>query len=191
MRRTISLAILAAALLTVVARPSRAQETEPAPVISAPRPATHGVGPGVGVTGMLLGGPAGLSLAYDGGPWHVDTMLGLSKTGPNARADFALGARFWYHLHSTTNSDFSVGGGLGYKRIGNRPPANPAITGIFIEAGGQIRVYLTSNVALSGTLGLSIATADFEAYGIGGQSFADQTLGLGGIAGVGLHYYFY
>jgi hypothetical protein len=188
MRRTISLAVLAAALL-IITTPALAQEIAPAPVVSTPRAATHGVGPGVGVTGMLLGGPAGLSLAYDGGPWHVDTMLGLFKSGPNVRANFAIGARFWYHLHSTTNSDFSVGGGLGYLRIGNRPPAVPAVTGIFIEAGAQIRAYLTSNVALSGTLGFSIATADFEAYGIGGQSLAGQT--LGGFAGVGLHYYFY
>jgi hypothetical protein len=190
MRPTIRLAVLATALLIVAVRPSLAQETAPAPVVATPRPATHGVGPGVGVTGMMLGAsPAGLSLAYDGGPWHVDTMLGLNKPNANLRANFALGARFWYHLHSTTNSDFSVGAGLGYLRVGNRPPAVPAATGIFIEAGGQIRAYLTSNVALSGTLGISIATADFEAYGIGGQSLAGET--LGGMAGVGLHYYFY
>jgi hypothetical protein len=188
MRRTISLAVLAAALLIVAVRPSLAQETAPAPVVSTPRAATHGVGPGVGVTGMLLGGPSGVSLAYDAGPWHVDTMLGLIKPGANVRANFELGARFWYHLHSTANSDFSVGGGLGYERIGNRAPA-AAINGIFIEVGGQMRAYLTSNVALSATLGISIATADFEGYGIGGQSLAGQT--LGGFAGVGLHYYFY
>jgi hypothetical protein len=188
MRRTVSPIVLAAALLIVCVRPSLAQEPAPAPVVSGARPATHGVGPGIGVTGMLLGGPAGISLAFDGGPWHVDSMLGLIKPGSGVRANFALGGRFWYHLHSTANADFSVGGGLGYIRIGNRAPA-AATNGIFIEAGGQIRLFLASNVALSGTLGLSIATADFEAYGLGGQSVSDGT--LGGFTGLGLHYYFY
>jgi hypothetical protein len=187
MRTAIS-TVLAAALLVVSQRPSLAQETAPAPVVAGPRAATHGVGPGVGVTGMLLGGPAGLSLAYDGGPWHAEAMLGLIKPGSGVRANFDLGARFWYHLHATANADFSVGGGLGYVRIGRSAPAS-ATNGIFIEAGGQIRAFITSNVALSASLGLSIATADFEAYGLGGQSLAGQT--LGGFAGVGLHYYFY
>jgi hypothetical protein len=186
MRRIVSSTVIAAALLIICSRPSLAQE--PAPVVSVPRAATHGVGPGVGVTGMLLGGPAGISLAYDAGPWHVDTMLGLFKPGSGVRANFEIGGRFWYHLHSTANADFSVGGGLGYVRIGRSAPA-PAINGIFIEAGGQIRAFITSNVSLSGTLGLAIATGDFDSYGIGGQAFADGT--LGGFAGVGLHYYFY
>jgi hypothetical protein len=188
MRRTVSPIVLAAALLIVCVQPSLAQEPAPAPVVTGARPATHGVGPGVGVTGMLLGGPVGLSLAYDAGPWHVDSMLGLVKPGAGVRANFDLGARFWYHIHSTANADFSVGGGLGYIRIGNRAPAS-ATTGIFIEAGGQIRVFLASNVALSGSLGLSIATADFEAYGLGGQLLAGQSFAAG--AGFGLHYYFY
>jgi hypothetical protein len=188
MRRTVSFTVLAAALLIVSARSSFGQEPAPAPVVAGPRPATHGVGPGVGVTGMLLGGPVGLSLAYDAGPWHAEGILGLIKPGSGVKANFDIAGRFWFHLHSTANADFSVGGGLGYLRIGHSAPAE-ATNGIFIEAGGQIRAFIASNVALSATLGLSIATADFEAYGLGGQSLAGQT--LGGFAGVGLHYYFY
>jgi hypothetical protein len=185
MRRTASLTVLAAALLIVcTARPSLAQE--PAPVVAGPRAATHGTGVGVGVTGFLLNGPFGLSGAYDAGPWHVDSVLGLVKPASGIRASFHLGARFWYHLHSSANADFSVGGGLGYRRVGGTGTSSD---GVWIEAGAQLRTFLASNVALSASLGLSVATIDFEAYGLGGQSVASST--LGGFAGVGLHYYFY
>jgi hypothetical protein len=182
MRRIASFTILAATLL-VCARSSLAQEA--APVVAGPRAATHGTGVGVGVTGFLLNGPQGLSGAYDAGPWHAEAILGLFKPG-GSRASFALGANFWYHLHSTANADFSVGGGLGYRRQGM---ATTSADGFWIQLGGQIRVFLAANVALSGTLGLAISTSDFEAYGLGGQSLSTQT--LGGFAGVGLHYYFY
>jgi hypothetical protein len=184
MRRIANVTVLAGALLIVCARPSSAQE--PAPVTAGPQAATHGTGFGVGVTGFLLNGPTGASLAYDAGPWHADAVLGLIKPAAGIRASFALGGRFWYHLHSTANADFSVGGGLGYRKAG---VAGASSDGVWIELGGQIRTFLASNVALSATLGLAIATIDFEAYGLGGQSLAGQT--LGGFAGVGLHYYFY
>jgi|tagenome__1003787_1003787.scaffolds.fasta_scaffold20725903_2 hypothetical protein len=189
MRRILSLTVLAAALLVCV-RPSAAQEPAAAPVVSGPRPATHGVGLGVGAEGMLLGGPAGMSVAYDAGPWHADGLLGLIKPGSGVRASFDIGGRFWYHLHSTSNADFSVGGGLGYLHQGH---AGSSSDGVWIEAGAQIRAFIASNVALSGSLGLSIATIDFEAYGLTGQILSGQALppGVGAGLGLGLHYYFY
>jgi hypothetical protein len=102
------------------------------------------------------------------------------------RSSFDLGARFWYHLHNTANADFSVGGGLGYEHT----PAGPGSADVlFIELGAQLRAFVTSNVALSASLGLSIATVDGEGYGIGGQVFSGQAPFPG--AGIGLHYYFY
>jgi hypothetical protein len=181
MRPIVSLTFLAATLLVV--RPSVAQE---APVVAAPQPATHGTGIGIGAAGMLFNGPSGISAAFDGGPWHVDGILGLVKPASGTRATFNIGGRFWYHLHITANSDFSVGGGLGYRRI---PAGAGSADVVNIEAGAQIRAFITGNVALSGTLGLSIATIDIEGYSIIGQLLAGQTLSGG--AGFGLHYYFY
>jgi hypothetical protein len=186
MRRIVSSTVLAAALLIASTHSSLAQETAPAPVVAGPRAATHGTGLGIGVVGMLLGGPSGISAAFDGGPWHVEGILGLLKPAAGTRASFDIGGRFWYHLHSTANADFSVGGGLGYLHQGR---VGTSSDGVWIEVGGQIRTFLTSNVALSASLGLSIATIDFEAYGLTGQLLAGQ--GPSGGAGIGLHYYFY
>jgi hypothetical protein len=181
MRRIVTLAFLGAGLLAGV-RSSVAQE---APVVVGHRGATHGIGLGVGAEGMLFGGPSGLSVAYDAGPWHIDTLLGLEKLG-GVRSTFNLGGRFWYHLHNTANADFSVGGGLGYR---HSPAGAGSADSLYIELGAQLRAFLTSNVALSASLGLSIATVDAEGYGIGGQVFSGQEP-FGG-AGIGLHYYFY
>src|SRR4051812_5598628 len=65
--------------------------------------ATHGTGLGVGVAAMLTGGPGspvpgGLSVAYDAGPWHLDTIFGLAKGDAGGmygrRPSFILGGRF-------------------------------------------------------------------------------------------------
>jgi hypothetical protein len=178
MRRLVSCALLATAtLLIATARPARAEEF-------GHRPATHGTGLGVGVEGMLIGGPAGLSVAYDGGPWHADGLLGVYKSATGVKADLDLGAQFWYHLHNGANSDFSLGGGLGFQHLG-QPDADVVV----IELGGQIRAFIASNVALSATLGFAIAAVDRHAFGLGGQLIAGQSMAP--FAGVGLHYYFY
>jgi hypothetical protein len=179
MGRILSITFLAATLLMVGSRASFAQE-------SLPKSPTHGTGIGVGVQGMLLpGGPSGLSIAYDGGPWHAEGLLGIYKP-PVGKAGVDVGGNFWFHLHKTANADFSVGGGLGLA-------AGPS-TVFYIQAGGQIRAFLTSNVALSATLGLAFSVIDADQIGLGGQSLGTTSLGSftgGGFAGAGLHYYFY
>jgi hypothetical protein len=174
MGRSLSITFLAATLLMVGARASYAQE-------SLPKSPTHGTGVGVGVQGMLLPlGPSGLSVAYDGGAWHAEGLLGIRKE-PVVKALVEVGGNFWFHLHKTANSDFSVGGGLGLAASGG--------TVFFLQAGGQMRAFITSNISLSATLGLAFSLIDREAIGLGGQSLSDST--VGGLAGVGLHYYFY
>ena len=174
MGRILSTTLLAATLLLFGVGTSSAQE-------SLPRTATHGTGLGVGVQGMLLPlGPSGLSIAYDGGPWHAEGILGVTKQ-VNTKALVDLGGNFWFHLHKTANADFSLGGGLGIATGGG--------TAFFIQAGGQIRAFITSNVALSATLGLAFSVIDREQIGVGGQSVADTS--VGGFGGVGIHYYFY
>jgi len=174
MGRFLSTTFLAATLLVIGSSASYAQE-------SLPKSPTHGTGTGVGVQGMLLPfGPSGLSLAYDAGPWHAEGLLGIYKP-PVGKAGVDVGGNFWFHLHKTANADFSVGGGLGLSAS--------AATIFFIQAGGQIRAFLTSNVALSATLGLAFSVIDADQIGLGGQSIG--TSSLGGFGGVGLHYYFY
>src|SRR4051812_48567832 len=108
MRRTVSLVFTTATLLVVIARPAAAQ----APLEGGAHPAsetpatttgtttttlggysaTHGTGLGLGVAAML-NGPAGLSVAYDAGAWHLDSMFGINKHGgnaPNNKTDFAI-----------------------------------------------------------------------------------------------------
>src|SRR3954466_1676580 len=125
MRRTVSLVFSAATLIVAMAGPAAAQaplEGGPHPATETPAAsgttstttfggygATHGTGLGLGVAAML-NGPQGLSVAYDAGAWHLDSILGLSKVSgdpPGNRAAIAVGGRFWYHLHKSTNSDFS------------------------------------------------------------------------------------
>jgi hypothetical protein len=173
-RRLLSITFLSAAFLVVGAGASYAQE-------SLPHSATHGTGLGVGVQGMLLPfAPSGLSVVYDGGPWHAEGILGIFKQ-PVSKANVAIGGNFWFHLHKTANADFSLGGGLGIN-AGNA-------TVFYLQAGGQIRAFLTSNVALSATLGLAFSVIDLEQIGLGGQTLASSS--VGGLGSVGLHYYFY
>ena len=101
--RALSVSLAAAITLTVA---SAASAQEPAPVTSAP---SRG-GLGVGVTHML-NGPGGVDLIFDAGRWHADAFLGMADT--DAATALNLGARGWFHLHSSTNADFSLGGGLG------------------------------------------------------------------------------
>jgi hypothetical protein len=189
MRRISKLTFLAAALLAFQARSSFAQAPlEGGPPASTTTTtttttsgvgATHGTGLGIGVLVPLVSPMGGASAAFDGGPWHLEGVLGLAKpngSGDGARLSVIVGGRFWFHLHATANSDFSVGGGLAYFHAG--PPDADAL---FVDGGGQFRAFLTSNVALSVTIGLGLATIDYNQLALGGNF----------IGGAGLHYYFY
>lgn len=129
-----------------------------------------GAGFGVGAAAFLTG-PVGdlpaLSLVYDLQRIHFEGMLALSRAGDPATTAFFFGARGWYHLHDGTNSDFSLGGGLGF--LNNNPPGDASDTFILLEPGMQARVFLTPNFTLNAVGGLSFVFGDADAINLGGQ----------------------
>jgi hypothetical protein len=119
---------------------------------------------GLGVV-ETFGGNTGLNLVFDGGPWHAEGLLFLSGIEGDSRID--LGARGWFHLHSTTNADFSVGGGLGIDRW-DPSGDNNTRTVVGIDLGFNIRAFVTSNVAVGAFGGLRVATGDRDGFQLGG-----------------------
>ena len=125
-----------------------------------------------------LSGLGGVSANYDLGKFHVGGFFGFSDDDGPDNTDFDLGARFYYHLHSTAMSDFGIGGSLG---IGVRDSAGGSATLMFLEPGIQLRAFVVSNVALSFSSGIVLGVVDAAGVGITGQFTA-----LGGV-----HYYFF
>lgn len=136
---------------------------------------------GVGGELQLNGQLGGLSANYDMGEFHVGGFLGFSDEGGEDDTDIALGARFYYHVHSSAMADFGVGGGFGVGFIGDRAPGDNNQTLVYIEPGLQIRAFVASNVALSFTGGLTLGTADAEGVAITALPSAFA----------GVHYYFF
>lgn len=134
---------------------------------------------GVGVEGQLSG-LSGASMNYDAGDFHVGAFLGFNDPGGTNDDTLALGGRFFFHLHSTTSSDFSLGANLGIASINNDPPVDRQ-TQLFLEPAFQVRAFVVSNVALSFTGGVVIGVMDADNVNLGGQ--------LTGTAGI--HYYFF
>jgi hypothetical protein len=126
-----------------------------------------------------LSGLGGMSGNYDMGQFHVGGFLSFDDDDGPDNTDIGLGGRFYYHLHSTAMSDFSVGGSVGVGFIGG--PADSDTTIVFIEPGIQTRAFVASNVALSFTAGLSLGVADASGVGISGQP----------VFSGGVHYYFF
>ena len=181
MTRLASLVIGAGVILCSLATQAQAQEsTSPPP----PPVATHSSASsgshgklGVGVVSYLTpqaGGVSGLSLVYEPGPWHIDTLIGFNDN-PNT---IRLGGRFWFHVHSTGSADLSVGAGVGYVHQSMNGASADFLS---IQAGGLIRVWLASNVALGLAGGLAVGAAYADGYNIGAVDF---------ISSAGVHYYF-
>lgn len=137
-----------------------------------------GAGLGLGYAAMLTG-PSGLSLAYDFGRFHIDSMLDVWSHDETA---LAFGVRGWLHLHSAAAADFSIGGGLG---VTQDSPGDDDNDVVHFEAGFLIRAFVTSNVALSAFGGLGIRTGDVA------PSEAEWELDAQPLAGIGLTYYFH
>jgi hypothetical protein len=139
---------------------------------------TIGVGAELGLNGQT----GGVSLNYDAGKFHVGGFLGFADGGGNDDTDYTFGARFYYHLHETTMSDFSIGGMIGFLSEDDRNPVvDNRQSNLYMEPGIQIRAFLANNVALSFTAGFSFGLADADGASLGGQITA--------LAGV--HYYFF
>ena len=144
---------------------------------------------GVGIESQIAGtdtlvtGLEALSVNYDAGKFHVGGFVGLDDpSGPN-NTFFTIGARFFYHVHTSPMSDFSVGGSIGLAAVPVDPgmPDHSYDTDVFIEPGFQFRAFVTPNVALSFTGGMVIGVVDASGVDFGGS--------VEGLAGV--HYYFF
>ena len=141
---------------------------------------------GVGAEFMLdnvspNGGTGGASVNYDAGAFHAGGFFGFLDLKGGDNTDWSIGGRFFYHVHSTAMSDFSLGGALGvhsYHTMGMMDNTN---TDVFLEPGAQIRLFLASNVAISATVGVVVGVAD--ASGVVAITGQDITGGI--------HYYFF
>jgi hypothetical protein len=149
-----------------------------APALAGGKEGTIGVGAEVGLNGET----GGASVNYDAGKFHVGGFIGFDDDGGDDDTDYTFGARFYYHVHETTMSDFGVGGMIGFFSADHRgTPPLERDTRLYFEPGIQIRAFLSNNVALSFTTGLSFGLADANGGVINGQITA-----LGGV-----HYYFF
>jgi hypothetical protein len=147
---------------------------------------------GVGADYQLsgLGGP---SINYDAGQFHLGGFFSVFDPAGEDNTLFEIGARFFYHLHSTAMSDFSLGGNFGIASGPNPGMPNDRVTDVFLEPAFQIRLFLASNVALSFDGGIAIGLIDaggaaVSAQGISGTREFDR---FGFTGGAGVHYYFF
>jgi hypothetical protein len=169
--RTILMSLASAALVVGAASPAFAGGSEGSLGVGAEYQMTP-------VGGIPLGG---VSANYDMGDFHVGGFLSFGDAGGDDDTYVALGARFFYHLHSTAMSDFSVGGSFGLGSVGDGDPDTDNPTLVVIEPGIQLRAFVVSNVALSFTAGIGIGVADAEGVLLDGQL----------TGGAGVHYYFF
>ncbi|HEY4055418.1 MAG TPA: hypothetical protein VGM39_02380 [Kofleriaceae bacterium] len=133
-------------------------------------------GYGIAPTGApnIAGGP---SINYDTGAFHVGGFLTIADGDGSNNTEIGIGGRFYYHVASSAMADFSVGGAIGVLSFDGNERQNY----IFIEPGAQIRAFIVPNVALSASIGLSIAAGD-----------APSVIVLGGqTVTAGIHYYFF
>ncbi len=151
--------------------------------------AAGGAANSVGVgTELQLSGVGGISVNYDTGVFHVGGFLGFEDPDGPDNDVFAIGGQFWYHIARSAASDFSIGGSIGLESAAT---AGDRATGLYLEPGFQIRAFVTTNVALSFTGGISIGTVDANNVSIGGNN-TSSLVGFGGITGAaGVHYYFF
>jgi hypothetical protein len=135
---------------------------------------------GVGAE-FQINGVGGASLNYDAGDFHLGGFFGFADDDGADNTVFDVGARFYYHVHSTAMSDFGVGGSLGILSFPEAGVPDPdRNTGLFLEPGVQMRLFLASNVAISASTGISIGLVDVDGVVITGQVITG-----------GIHYYFF
>jgi hypothetical protein len=135
---------------------------------------------GVGAE-LQLSGVSGIGVDYDAGMFHVGGLVGAANPDGADNGDIQIGAHFYYHVASTSMSDFGVGGGIGidFNRLGD--PGDDNQTNIFLDPGFQIRAFIASNVALSFTGGFTIGVGDSKGF----------ALGAAPNAAAGVSYYFF
>jgi hypothetical protein len=132
-------------------------------------------GLGIGVESTLTG-VSGPTIAYQAPNFHVEGLLGFHDDNNTTEIDIA--GRFFWELHQTAASDFSIGGGLGLESVDN---GNNTDTIIDLELGAKIRAFVASNVALNASLGIAVLAGDADFVGLGGQL----------TGGLGVTYFFF
>lgn len=177
--------LLAFALAIPLAVPAvtLAQDTPPPPPPPVAEQTRMAPGAGLGVGAFaFLSGPAGAQVVYDMSKFHIEGLFGFDHDESGDNTLYTFGARGWYHLHSGSNSDFSLGGGIGMLNLSG--PMDSSLTATFIEPGALARVFLTPNFALHGTVGFRLVFGDDGA--------GDGDIGLGGqvVSGFGFSYFF-
>lgn len=147
---------------------------------------------GAGAEFGLNGRTGGVSANYDAGKFHFGGFFGLLDGGGSDDTDFTIGARFFFHVHSTAMSDFGVGGGLGFYSHDRPDIMGGRQEFLYLEPSMQIRLFVAANVALSFTAGIVIRTVDDDGLSIGAPSALDLGGGFGLVTGTaGVHYYFF
>jgi hypothetical protein len=149
---------LTIAAVVGVAAPALAQEA--APAASEPPPATQhrsSSGSNAGALGVggtaFLSGLAGANVVYDMGAFHLEGLLGFVRqpVGMTNATTWNVGVGGWYHLAMGDNSDFSLGGTVGFAHY----TLGEGDTDFRVEPGAMIRAFVTSNVAVHARLGLA------------------------------------
>lgn len=165
------------------------------PAVAGGQEGNIGVGAEFGLNGLT----GGISVNYDAGKFHTGGFVGMFDDGGNDDTDYTIGARFFYHLHSTAMSDFGVGGLFGYFSDDDGNGMTDRESVVFLEPSFQIRLFVASNVALSFNAGISIALIDGDGFALGGGGLNTGVfggLGAGNQIGIvnasaGIHYYFF
>ena len=124
---------------------------------------------GVSAGGASFSGPVGPSFVYNGGRFHIEGILGYMNIddGPST---LAIGGRGWFHVHESPGAALSLGGGVGIVNMeDDTGGVSNDISVTIIEAGAQVRFFMTRNVALSASMGLTIFSGDFDAMTLSGQ----------------------
>jgi len=135
---------------------------------------------GVGAE-FQLSGVNGIGVDFDAGAFHVGGLVGAANPDGPDNGEVDVAAHFYFHVASTSMSDFGVGGGFGlqFARLGD--PSDDNVTNVFLDPGFQIRAFIASNVALTFTGGLTIGVGDNKDFGLGASPNA----------AAGVYYYFF
>jgi hypothetical protein len=140
-----------------------------------------------------LGGLTGAAFSFDAGRFRVDAIFGLAHYN-NEPSDATL---FGIAAASSTSSTSCRAPTSRWARRGHLADefGDNDDTTIHLEGIAQVRVFVVPNVAISGSFGVAILSADDgEVSGgpIAGEGSGDSVFGIGGqlLAGFGAIYYF-
>ena len=118
----------------------------------------------------MLTGPFGPAIVYNTNRFHVEGIVSYADAG---LSQLAAGGRVWFHLHQTSSSSLSIGGGGGFSTTELMVPdprtGDDSVTAIHLEGGAQIRFFATPNVALSASAGLGILAGDGDLIALTGN----------------------